>query len=284
MGDQEDNMKDQSCIWLVYSHVRTPYLGHDVKIAKLESTIDAPRLLLRQVSRSQSSTPQLQHELLKVSVTLSDVSCHLHLRGHPVRALPVSAVPRQMTSAMTHTASDIRRKPLRLQAGVLSMALLSAVQTNLLLVVAEGPIQPGQLAQLAALALVLVLRHVYNGLDDPIDQPPGLLHLLPAVSLDKAVQWLLHVVTGGGGPVHVGAAAALLDGALAPDEDGGPGLGVHLPQALAAGTEDLADEVQSGEVPDGDEDLLPGQAVVSLGRPKVVWRFVAMEGLLRGGN
>lgn len=59
-------------------------------------------------------------------------------------------------------------------------------------------------------------------------------------------------------PVSTGvvAGSAFLDRALASDSDVGAGLIVHVSETLAAGSKDLADEVDSGEVFDRDVNFV----------------------------
>lgn len=70
-------------------------------------------------------------------------------------ASTLGTVARKVTSISTDTADDACREVLSVRAVVLAVADLAAVLAGLVLVVTEGTVERGELAQLVALELIL---------------------------------------------------------------------------------------------------------------------------------
>lgn len=152
-------------------------------------------------------------------------------------------------------------------AQVMPVAGLGAVVAGLALVVAEGPIHDSQLAKLVALPLVLILGRGRGGLSDLVHESLGVVDFLLRVSSYKTMKRLLLVVRYCNRSVSASIAArlassAFLDRPFASDGDVGAGLVVHVGEAPAAGSEDLADEVDTGEIFDWNVNLFSDQATL----------------------
>ncbi len=159
-----------------------------------------------------------------------------------------------MAGITADAADDVGGVVLLLRAVILAMADLSAVLAGLVLVVTQGSVQGSELTQLIPLEFVLALgdggglgglvsthRSGKGGegggayrLDHVMDQLLRLVNLLLCVGHNETVQ-VLFLVAGMG---SVGAALALLDGALATNGNLGAGFRLHLLEGVATGADE----------------------------------------------
>ena len=72
--------------------------------------------------------------------------------------LAIRAITSHVTRLATNTADDARGEVLLLRAIILAVTNFTTVLTGLVLVVAEGTVERGKLAQLVTLELVLAFR------------------------------------------------------------------------------------------------------------------------------
>lgn len=172
-------------------------------------------------------------------------------------------------------------------AQVMPVAGLAAVVAGLALVVAEGPIHDSQLAQLLALPLVLIFGRGDGGLNDLVHESLGVVDFLRRVSSYKTMKRFLLVVSICNRSVSASMAArlarsAFLDRPFASDGDVGAGLVVHVGETPAPGSEDLADEVDTGKIFDRNVDLFSDQAILKT--TKVTRCVVAWDSVHGGAN
>jgi len=97
------------------------------------------------------------------------------------------------------------------------VADLAAVLAGLVLVVTEGTVERGELAQLVALELILTFGNRSSRLNDLMNELLGFGDLFLGIGHDQAVQIFILVARMGG----IGLAFALLDGSFSSNCDFG---------------------------------------------------------------
>jgi len=182
--------------------------------------------------RGSGTAAEFLHELLVLAVdgVALTKACRAGRRTTPVlAALAVGTIASHMTCVTADTTDDGGSVVALLRAIVFPVTDLTAVLTSLVLVITQSTIECSKLSKLITLQLVLALRDGSSSFNDGIDQLLRLVNLLFSIRHDQTVQILLLVRSMG----SIGAALALLDGALSTDGDFCARISFHLLEGVA---------------------------------------------------
>lgn len=89
-----------------------------------------------------------------------------------------------MAGVSARMTNNVCHKSGRHRAKITAVSALAAILAGSALIITEGPIHDGQLAELVALPLVLVLGCACGSLNDLVDEFLGVVHLFLCVSSD----------------------------------------------------------------------------------------------------
>jgi len=174
-----------------------------------------------------------------------------------------------VSGAPADTADDISSEVALLGALILPVTDVAAILTDLILIVSEGSIKGSEFAELIAFVIVLAFgcgsgliskseqrveitrRKATHGFDNPVDQPHAGNNLFLSVSCNKTMEIFLGILG-----VLIRPGLPLLDAALPSDANLGAAVSLHLLQTVTARTDKQAEEVDLGELLNGDVDLL----------------------------
>ena len=174
-----------------------------------------------------------------------------------------------MSGAPADTADDVSSEVALLRTLILPVTDVAAILTDLVLVVSEGSVEGSKFAELIAFVIVLAfgcgsgliskseqrigstLRRATHGFDNPVDQPHAGNNLFLSVSCNKTMEIFLRVLG-----ILIRPGLSLFNAALPSDANLGAAISLHLLQTVTARTDKQAEEVDLGELLDGDVDLL----------------------------
>lgn len=181
-----------------------------------------------------------------------------------------ASTPRHVTSLTADAANNVGGKVSLFGAVVLAMADVAAVLANLVLVVAQGTVEHGELSQLSSLVIVVAFRSrsglcessnptclkqegTTHNFNDRIDQLDTFAYFVLSIGDDETVQVFVVVVRRA--PHAIRSTLSLLDRTFASNRDLGARLPLHLLQRVATRTDEETEEVNLGELFDGNEHL-----------------------------